>query len=47
MNTTEDTTTVYKKSVSDNVVKDLTANSDNLSTFQVGENKVKILFSVE
>ena len=45
--TTERTTVVYKKSTADETTADLTTNSDSLTSFNVGENKVKLLFKVE
>ena len=47
LETTEQTSTVYKKSTADEVENDLIANADNLTSFNVGENKVKYLFKVE
>jgi hypothetical protein len=43
----ENTSVVYKKSTADEVATNLTTNSDSLTSFNVGENKVKYLFKVE
>ncbi len=45
--TTEQTSNVYKKSTADETQANLTTNSDSLTSFNVGENKVKLLFKVE
>ena len=47
MNTSENTTVVYNKNTADEISADLTTNSDSLTSFNVGENKVKYLFKVE
>tara|TARA_R110000824_G_scaffold66785_2_gene173086 strand:+ start:5196 stop:9053 length:3858 start_codon:yes stop_codon:yes gene_type:complete len=47
MKTEENTTVVYNKNTANEISADLTTNSDSLSSFNVGENKVKLLFKVE
>jgi hypothetical protein len=47
MKAEENTTVVYNKNTADEISADLTTNSDSLSSFNVGENKVKLLFKVE
>ena len=47
MKAEEGTTVVYNKNTADEISADLTTNSDSLSSFNVGENKVKLLFKVE
>jgi len=47
LETTERTSTVYKKSTADETPANLTTNSDTLTSFNVGENKVKYLFKLE
>ena len=47
MKTEENTTVVYNKNTADEISADLTTNSDSLTSFNVGENKIKLLFKVE
>ena len=47
LQTSEQTSAIYKKSTADEVEQDSIANADSLTSFKVGENKVKYLFKVE
>ena len=47
MKAEENTTAIYNKNAVDEISADLSTSSDSLTSFNVGENKVKYLFKVE